>query len=202
MPRPAARRDGLPGRHERRRLRQRGREASAAVPRDGAGALPHLAMARPAPTPWRAARRRWPADGQACARRGRSPSPDLWHWGPGLDGERPQRRRGSWVHQSVAPPVMPWICIPVEGLLHTRLSAVKLRPTLAICPCGIVLYHPVQAKLASSCTTKVMYLELKPYAVPCGQFKSKNSGVSPSSRPRNPLFTGSSLPHLDDGSLL
>src|SRR5580704_7119998 len=95
-----------------------------------------------------------------------------------------------------APPVIPVICIPVDGLEQTRLSAVSDKPTLAICPCGMVEYQPVHAKFASSCTTKVIYLELKPIAVPCGQFRSKNSGVSPSRRPRKPLLTGSSFPHL------
>src|SRR5262245_6460279 len=97
---------------------------------------------------------------------------------------------------------MPVMITPVEGLLHTRLSAVNVRPTLAICPCGMVLYQPVQAKFASSWITNVMYLLLNPKAVPTGQLRSKNIGVSPRRRPRNPEFTGSSLPHLLDGSLL
>src|SRR5215472_18332341 len=97
---------------------------------------------------------------------------------------------------------MPWICRPVLGLEHTRFKAVRLRPTLAICPCGMVEYHPVQAKFASSCTTRVMYFELNPNAVPVGQFRSKNIGVSPNSKPRKPEFTGSSLPHRELGSLL
>src|SRR5580704_9701206 len=101
-----------------------------------------------------------------------------------------------------APPVIPVICIPVDGLEQTRLSAVIERPTLAICPCGMVEYQPVHAKFASSCTTNVMYLLLKPYAVPWGQLRSKKIGVSPNRSPRKPLLTGSSLPHREEGSLL
>src|SRR5215469_2041757 len=92
--------------------------------------------------------------------------------------------------------------MPVDGLLHTRLSAVSDKPTDAIWPCGIVEYHPVQAKLASSCITSVIYFELKPKAVPTGQLRSKKRGVSPNSKPRKPELTGSSLPQRLDGSLL
>src|SRR5215475_3477436 len=50
--------------------------------------------------------------------------------------------------------------------------------------------------------TRVMYLLLKKYAVPCGQLRSKKIGVSPNKSPLNPELTGSSFPHRDDGSLL
>src|SRR6516225_1734590 len=46
--------------------------------------------------------------------------------------------------------VMPCMMKPVLGFEQTKLRAVSVRPTLAICPCGIVLYHPVHAKLQSS----------------------------------------------------
>src|SRR3974390_3856659 len=95
----------------------------------------------------------------------------------------------------VAPPVMPCRMMPVDGLEHTSCNAVRVRPTEAICPCGMVEYQPGQAKLASSWITSVMYLELKPTPMPLGMLRSKKIGVSPSSRPRKPELTGSSLPH-------
>src|SRR6516164_9051467 len=97
---------------------------------------------------------------------------------------------------------MPSRMRPVEGFEQTRLSAVSDNPTLAICPCGMVEYHPVQAKLASSCTTKVIYFELNPNAITVGQLTSKKIVETASKNPVKLLVTGSALPHLDDGSLL
>ena len=58
---------------------------------------------------------------------GSGPSSDTEHLYGGGSGGGPGGK-------PVAPPVIPWIITPVDGLLQTKFNAVRLSPTLAICP--------------------------------------------------------------------